>query len=87
MTNQAVTFHIYTLIFQHPEMLSDLHEETCQQGFFYVPGVVPGPKGGHWDGQLDPFQSVDELGVKSVGCQQSSLIQAEVLTPLLHITI
>lgn len=37
----------YTLIFQCPGTLSDLHEETSQQGFFYIQGVVPGPKGGH----------------------------------------
>lgn len=37
----------YTLIFQCPGTLSDLHEETSQQGFFYIQGVVPGPKGRH----------------------------------------
>lgn len=28
-------------------MLSDLHEETCQEGSLNVEGVAPGAEGGH----------------------------------------
>lgn len=69
------------------DMLSDLHEETCQQGSLYIECVAPGTEGGHRDGKLDPFQSVDELSAKSVGRQQSSVVQVKLLTPLLHITV
>lgn len=68
-------------------VLSDLHEETRQQGSLNVEGVVSGTEGGHRDGQLDPLQSVRELGAKSVGHEQSGVIQVEILTPLLHITV
>lgn len=68
-------------------MLSDLHKETCQQGSLNVEGVASGTEGGHWDGQLDPLQDVGQLRTKSVGRQQSRVVQVEILTPLLHITV
>lgn len=63
---------------------SDLHEETCQQGSLNVEGVASGTKGGHRDGHLYPLQSVGELSMKSVSCQQGSVTQVEILTPLLQ---
>ena len=68
-------------------MFPDLHEETCQQGSLNVEGVPAGTEGRHRDGQLDPLQSVDELSAKSVSHQQSSVVQIEVLTPFLLITV
>lgn len=67
--------------------LSDLHEETCQQGSLNVEGVASGTEGGHRDGQLDPFQGVGELGTKGVSHQQRGVVQVQILTPLLHITV
>lgn len=46
---------------------SDLHKETCQQGFLNVEGVATGAEGGGRDGHLDPLQGVGELSVNSVG--------------------
>lgn len=68
-------------------VLSDLHEETCQQGPLDAEGVASGAEGGHRDGKLDPLQGVGELGTESVGHQQSGVAQVEILTPLLHITV
>lgn len=68
-------------------MLSDLHEETCQQGSLNAEGVASGTEGRHWDRQLDPLQSVRELGAKSVSHQQSSVVQVEILTPPRHIAV
>lgn len=68
-------------------MSSDLHKETCQQGFLNVEGVAAGAEGGRRDGHLDPLQGVGELSVKSVGHQQRGVVQVEILTPLLHITV
>lgn len=66
---------------------SDLHEETSQQGSLNVEGVASGTKGGHRDGHLYPLQGVGEFGMKSVSCQQGSVTQVEILTPLLQSTV
>lgn len=68
-------------------VLPDLHEETSQQGSLDVKGVASGPEGRHGDGQLDPLQGVGELSVKSISHQQRSVVQVEILTPLLHHTV
>ena len=55
-------------------MIINLHEETCEEGSLNVDGVASGAEGGHRDGQLDPLQSVSELGTKSINHLQSGVI-------------
>lgn len=75
-------------VFLVPRVVSsDLHKKTCQQGFLNVEGVAAGAEGGSRDGHLDPLQGVCELSVNSVGHQQRSVVQVEILTPFLHITV
>lgn len=67
--------------------ISDLHEKPCEQGSLDVDRVASAAKGGRRDRQLDSPQRVGELGSKSIGRQQGSVVKEEVLTPLLFIAV